>query len=252
VIGAILLGSIVGIPSAGCLLGAAAGLVGALAEGMDAAIIAIGSGAAGGTIAGLALCLAEGLTLGIGAAIFRSITRSAYERVQEQLSFVIALLDALADDHHPDRKVGVLLDTEGLTSAKRTWTGRSIHGNPKRRYDDRWLELRFVIVDGTAFRLRMRADVKTKYSNDLILKVKRRMDLRVRPPVARVFDPQDVQDAARDAIALAFHDPPEKLRVVATGGAGVARVGVTQLDAPIFPDEVVSLAAAVLTATRSR
>jgi hypothetical protein len=254
VIGAVLLGSLVIVPSAGCLLGALAGGLGASIEGFDAIVVGGVSGAVAGTVVGLGVCLVEVLTLGLGGAITRAMTRGAYERVQQQFTFVIALIDALVDDLHPAHKVAVLLDTEGLTPRKRIWTGRSMHGNPKRRYADRWLDLRFVTVDGTAFRLRMQADVKTKYANDLILKVKRRMDLRVRPPERgrRDFDPHEVEDAARDAIALAFHDRPEKLRVRASSDGGVARVGVMQLDAPIFPDEVVSLAAAVLMAARSR
>jgi hypothetical protein len=247
-IGLVLLGSVVIVPGAGGLVGAVLGAIAAAAEGIEAIVIGAVSGAVGGTLAGFAFCLFEGLSVALIAGIARAMTRAAYERVQEQLAFVITLIEALADDLHPAHKVAVRLDTEGLTQGKRTWTGRSIHGNTKRRYADRWLDLRFVLVDGTACRLRMRADVKTKYANDVILKVKRRMDLRVRPPKRRTFDPHDVEDAARDAIRLAFHDPPEKLRVVASSDGGVARVGVMQLDAPILPDEVVSLTAAVLTA----
>lgn len=250
-IGAVVLGSLVLIPGVGCLGGAILGGIGAAIEGLEAMVLGAASGGIAGALGGIVLALVEVLILAIMAGVFRTIRRAAHERVQEQLSFVIALLDALLDDLHPARKVAVCLDTEGLTPGKRTWTGRSIHGNPKRRYGDRWLVLRFVGVDGTTYRLRMQADVKTKHANDVILKVKRKMDLRIRPPRARTFDLPDLEAAALDAIALAFHDPPEKVRAVATAGEGGARIAVMQLDAPIFPDEVVALAAAALTATRA-
>ena len=144
-----------------------------------------------------------------------------------------------------------MLPVSGSADSGVTWEGRSAHGNRKFRFDDRWLDLRGWLVDGTRIKIRRSSDAKTRKGT--LVKLKRRADIALRlPDGVPTPDASAVEFAALEAVANVFHDPPEGLRVSAEPIDGELKVKVLQLDAPILVDEVIALAEAMLAAARAK
>ena len=106
------------------------------------------------------------------------------------------------------------------------WEGRSLHGNPKYRYADRWLALRFALADGSLVRVARKADVKTKKGS--VMRHKRRLFVALDPHPARhgpgPFDVSVLDDLVRVAVSRSFHDPVEGLEVTTAGHSESLRV----------------------------
>ncbi|MEZ4236815.1 MAG: hypothetical protein R3F59_11805 [Myxococcota bacterium] len=226
---------------AGCLIGAALGAMEGSQHGWLSALLDAAAGGPIGALAGLSSAIGPGILL----VLALQFGAAAHQRRTLHSAFVVDLMDALQDDLHPKRKVEVALDLAGYDQpAKRTWSGRSKHGNTKHRYEDRWLDLRAKLVDGTRLQVVRRADVKTRKGS--VMKEKRWVSLRIQPARQVRFEAAAVEAAALEAAAAAFHDPPEGLVVRVSDTERGVRIRVMQLDAPILADEVVALAEAVL------
>jgi hypothetical protein len=200
----------------------------------------------------------EGVGFGVGLAALVIGGIATYglvrrQRLTEQkLTFALGLCDRLADDFHPAGKIAVEVDLRPYDRApNRYWSGRSLHGNAKYKYADRWLVLKFALADGSRVRLHRKADVKTKKGS--VQRHKRQLYVRVAPNPERYgagpWDLSVLDGLVQTAVARQFHDPPEELRVRArAAGASSIDLKITQLDAEILPDEVVALLDATLSA----
>lgn len=192
------------------------------------------------------------LVLGIiGLVFFGGALVSAHRRAGHKLRFARGLCEELLDDFHPGRKVRIELDLADYDAlGKRYWQGKSIHGNTKYKYADRWLILRLVLADGTRVRLVRKADVKTKKGD--IVRHKRQLYAHLDPAPERYgrgpWDVSVLDSIVRTAIDREFHDPPEDMRVRAARRGASIDLKVTQLDAEILPREVTTVLDATLSA----
>ena len=169
--------------------------------------------------------------------------RQGIRRTAAKVDFLRGLVDELMPDLHPRAKVSLALDLDMYNQTrKRTWSGRSIYGNPKFKYSDRWLRMRFRLADYTEVRLVRHAAVKTK--SGAIMKEKRRLTLTLHPNPERYYlreSDRRLQKAMLDAVQDSFHDPPEELKIRLARDTAGWGVRLTQLDAPILPREVFAM-----------
>lgn len=185
--------------------------------------------------------------------IFWVSSVKATGRKLAKVDFTERLLKGLKDELHPGDKLSVRFDFHAYDSAgKQIWEGRSPFGNRKVKYADKWLHLKLRLADGTRVRVRREVGVKTKKGS--IQKEKRRLWLHVKPEPslydvdAAIADHDTLRRSLKTAVRESFHDPPEEFHVHAEEGTreGTIRVRVTQMDAPILPDECVALLEGVM------
>lgn len=188
-----------------------------------------------------------GLIGGVIAGIVYAAKRSKVKRAREKVAFARELHDRLADELHPRRCVILDFDLRHYDEAsKKIWTGRSIAGNPKHKYSDKWLHYRAVLADGTKLDIVRQAGVKTK--KGAVVKEKRRLFLELTPNPRRYAlsllkheRPARRLRARLEAATGAFHNDPEEFHARVQGAGDSLRVKVTQEDAPILAQEVVTI-----------
>ena len=175
---------------------------------------------------------------------------SSYQAAKRKIAFVSELIEAFAEDVSPFHKLSLRLDPSAYNEdSKQYWTGSSLHGNIKRRYEDAWCLMKFFLPDGTTVRVVRRADVKVK--KGAVMRHKRRVYLKISPSPT-VFGPgpftgtEDLEQMVKLAVAEKFHDPPEFLTVRRRGTGDSISLKVTQLDAPILGREVFVLVEAIV------
>ncbi|MEZ4322886.1 MAG: hypothetical protein R3F61_35800 [Myxococcota bacterium] len=196
-----------------------------------------------------AVCSIGGF-LGIFGCIVAFTMRSRINAIAEKVEFAKAITEALADDYHPARKINYYLDLRPYdANDKQYWSGRSMHGNSKYRYRDRWFRQKFVLIDGTRVVVERKSDHKVRKGS--LIRHKRRVYVKVYPNAATFGagpyeGTENLETMVREAIRASFHDPPEVIRVRREGPRDHISLAVTQLDAPILGREVVALVEAVL------
>lgn len=181
------------------------------------------------------------------AGVVYATKRGKIKRAHEKVAFARELHDRLADELHPRRSVILDFDLRHYDEAsKKIWTGRSIAGNPKHKYSDKWLHYRAVLADGTKLDIVRQAGVKTKKGN--VVKEKRRLFLELTPNPRRYAlallkqeRPARRLRARLEAATGAFHNDPEEFHARVQGAGDTLRVKVTQEDAPILAQEVVTI-----------
>jgi len=195
------------------------------------------------------VCITSGI-VGIIAVIGIFALNASIDRMARKVRFAKDLTKALADDYHPARKILYYLDLRSYdTGDKRYWSGRSRHGNSKYRYLDRWFRQKFTLIDGTEIIVERKADVKVR--KGAVMRHKRRVYIKIRPATQSFGhgvgrEPEALDSMVRAAIRESFHDPPEFIKVRQGGESDVLEIKITQLDAPIFGSEVVSVIEAML------
>ena len=81
------------------------------------------------------------------------------------------LITIFKHDLFPNAKISYLLDTTPYNlTTKRTWSGRSMHGNSKYKYTDDWLSLKIQLLDQSKIHIRRRT--KHKVRKSVTVKVK--------------------------------------------------------------------------------
>lgn len=183
----------------------------------------------------------------IVSGIVYAAKHSKLKRAQEKLDFVRELHGRLEDELQPRRPVLLDFDLRHYDEASKVvWQGRSTHGNAKYKYSDKWLRYRATLADGTRFEVVRQAGVKTK--KGAVVKEKRRLFLEIIPDPRR-YDlgllkeprPRHRLRARLDVATGAFHDEPEEFHARVEAADGVLKLKVTQEDAPILPQEVVTI-----------
>lgn len=81
----------------------------------------------------------------------------------EKMSFLIDLAKHLQNETYPQSKIQYELDTSNyMVAEKKTWEGRSAHGNPKIKYTDNWFKFRCMLMDLSELRISLRSKYKHK------------------------------------------------------------------------------------------
>ncbi len=182
------------------------------------------------------------LAIVVGAILWTALDRA--KRKTAKVDFLADLVDGLKDELHPDKKLDLRFDLRQYDETdKITWSGYSTHGNRKYRYTDKWLRLKVTLADHTEVTIVRQRGLKERKGS--LMKEKRRLFLTVNPDMRR-YDiygkNHDRLEKGLEVAALAhFHDPPEDFSAKLGAEVGEFRVKVTQLDAPILPEEVVAL-----------
>lgn len=188
-----------------------------------------------------------GIIGGVIAGLVYGVKHAKRKRALEKVEFVRELHRQLEDELQPRRPVLLDFDLRHYDEAsKLVWEGRSSAGNRKHKYSDKWLHYRATLADGTCFRVVRQAGVKTKKGS--VVKEKRRLFMEVSPDPRR-YDLSQLRDerprhrlrARLDAATGAFHDEPEEFHARVEAAQGVLKLKVTQEDAPIHPQEVVTI-----------
>ena len=226
-------------------------------------ILLVGGGIAGGIFFGLTgFIWTAGGSDAVGGicmvafmvTLFSSIfVFAAYQRVgriQKKVDFARGVTKALADDYHPARKIHYYLDLRPYDADdKQYWSGRSMHGNSKYKYLDRWFRQKFWLIDGTRVVVERKADHKVRKGS--LIRHKRRVYVKVYPS-EKSFGAgpwqgdDDLEMMVNQAVRTSFHDPPEVPRIRRQGPRDHVGIALTQLDAPILPEEVVALVESIL------
>ena len=172
------------------------------------------------------------------------------KKIRTKVAFAKGITDALADDYHPARKIHYYLDLRPYDADdKQYWSGRSMHGNSKYKYLDRWFRQKFWLIDGTRVVVERKADHKVRKGS--LIRHKRRVYVKVYPS-EKSFGAgpwqgdDDLEMMVKQAVRASFHDPPEVLRIRRQGPRDHVGIALTQLDAPILPEEVVALVESIL------
>lgn len=173
--------------------------------------------------------------------------RGKLARAWKKVQFTRELHALLVDELHPRRSVVLDFDLRHYDEGRSpVWSGRSVYGNRKYKYSDKWLHYRGVLADGTKLSMMRQAGIKTK--KGAVVKEKRRLFLEIMPNPSRyslslVDDPRAAR-ALRNRLQVAtdaFHDTPEDFHARVQGGGRGLRVKVTQEDAPILAGEVTAI-----------
>jgi hypothetical protein len=219
-------------------------LVGLVVFGLGTFIAATGGSDA---IGGICVML---FMVAVFASIFFFGARQRLQRIQAKIDFAKGVTDALADDYHPARKIHYYMDLRPYDAEdKKYWSGRSMHGNSKYKYLDRWFRQKFWLIDGTRVVVERKADHKVRKGS--LIRHKRRVYVKVYPS-EKTFGPgpwqgdDDLEMMVKQAVNDSFHDPPEVLRIRRQGPRDHVGIALTQLDAPILPKEVVALVESIL------
>ncbi len=224
-----------------------------LIAGLIAGILLVGIGTfavvMGGSDAIGGVCMMTFMVTIFGAIFFFA----AYQRIgriQAKVDFAKGVTEALADDYHPARKIHYYMDLRAYDAEdKKYWSGRSMHGNAKYKYLDRWFRQKFWLIDGTRVVVERKADHKVR--KGALIRHKRRVYVKVYPG-EKAFGPgpwagdDDLEMMVKQAVDASFHDPPEVLRIRRQGPRDHVGIALTQLDAPILPGEVVALIESIL------
>lgn len=199
---------------------------------------------------GVAGCFAVppvGIIVGAVAWLIYNAKMGKLKRAREKVAFARELHDRLQDELHPRRSVILDFDLRHYDEkSKLVWSGRSIAGNEKLKYSDKWLHYRAVLADGTKLEIVRQAGVKTKKGS--VVKEKRRLLLELVPNPRRYAlsllqqeRPARRLRARLEAATGAFHNDPEEFHARVQGSGDALRVKVTQEDAPILANEVVTI-----------
>lgn len=126
------------------------------------------------------------------SALLGLLPAQKLQQQDDMLEFVRDLCARLAPDVHPKAQLRFSVDMRGhRLSEKVVWSGRSMHGNAKYRYLDRWLKLQVRLADRSALTVRRR--VMTKTRKGAVMKQVCKLTLKLRPD-PRVYDVALVRD----------------------------------------------------------
>lgn len=167
-------------------------------------------------------------------------------RKKAKLDFATELLEGVGAEVSPFTKSELELDLSNYDESRKAfWRGKSMYGNPKAKYSDKWLTLSMVLAEGSAVRIQLESKVKTKSGG--IMREKRRLFVKFLPNPDRYDMPRvlkhlhrlerEVKGTARRCLS----NPPEDLHSHADLNDGTIRVRVTQWDAEIINSEIVEI-----------
>ena len=111
--------------------------------------------------------------------------------VVNKLEDFLDLIKNIEDEIYPNSKVQYRLDLSSYKLvSKRTWEGRSLHGNYKAKYTDDWLQFRCTLLDRS--RLHISKSSKHKERGGYVLKEKRYLSITFTPNMKLYsFDPNE-------------------------------------------------------------
>ena len=99
--------------------------------------------------------------VGIGFIIWAIVGTSA--ATMDKMEFLIQLAKQMQNDTYPLSKVQYEIETSNYKiPEKKTWEGRSTHGNPKAKYTDPWFKFRCRLMDLSDVRIVLRSKYKEK------------------------------------------------------------------------------------------
>jgi len=194
------------------------------------------------TLDAVEACFPFSLLFCIFGLIIYYTRMKSYKRMLAKVEFGEELMEKLLDEIYPRSKIKFYLDLQPYDiRGKQIWKGRSSHGNPKYKYNDRWLRLCVTLADGSRLFLLRKVGVKTKSSS--IVKEKRKMVLSFypNPRCYKLFQPHQIeklQKNLRGNIRRRYFQSMERYHCHAISVPGGVKQKRSQLNAQYTVEEI--------------